>query len=68
VPAIFPFVQEGGAISDDEMYRTFNMGIGMIWVMPKADVPAALALLAKYRQPASVIGRVVAGDPGVTYV
>jgi len=68
VPAIFPFVQEGGAVADDEMYRTFNMGIGMIWVAPKADVPAALALLSKCRQPASVIGRVVAGDPGVTYV
>jgi len=67
-PPIFPFLQEGGAISDDEMYRTFNMGIGMIWVVPKTDVPAALALLAKCRQPASVIGRVVAGNPGVTYV
>ncbi len=68
VPAIFPFVQEGGEISDDEMYRTFNMGIGMIWVVPKAEAPAALALLVKCRQPATVIGRIVAGDPGVTYV
>jgi len=68
VPAIFPFIQEGGAISDDEMYRTFNMGIGMIWVVPKSDVPGALALLAKCRQPASVIGRVVAGERKVAYV
>jgi phosphoribosylformylglycinamidine cyclo-ligase len=40
VPQIFEVIRKRGRVSDDEMYRTFNMGLGMILVMDPKDVPA----------------------------
>ncbi len=37
VPPIFPFIQEAGGISDEEMYRVFNMGIGMAMIVSPAN-------------------------------
>jgi len=51
VPPIFREIQERGRVSDEEMFGTFNMGIGMILVMDRALVPAG----------SLVIGEVVAG-------
>jgi len=56
VPAIFPALQDAGGISPDEMWRTFNMGVGMVVVVPESDagrVPTAAGL------PVDRIGRVV---------
>ena len=39
VPTIFERIRERGRISDDEMYGTFNMGLGMILVVDRADIP-----------------------------
>ena len=51
IPPIFPFIQTAGQIEDQEMYRVFNMGIGMVTVISLADadqfqrlVPQALEL------------------------
>jgi phosphoribosylformylglycinamidine cyclo-ligase len=68
VPQIFSSLQTFGQISDNEMYRTFNMGIGMIWVVRQAEVAATLASLKRRRETGYVIGRIVAGKPGVRYV
>jgi len=43
VPPLFRWVQQAGGISDSEMFRTFNMGVGMVVVVPKSDVDKALA-------------------------
>jgi phosphoribosylformylglycinamidine cyclo-ligase len=40
VPKIFEVIRKRGRVSDDEMFRTFNMGLGMILVMDPKDVPA----------------------------
>ncbi len=56
VPALFPALQNAGGISPDEMWRTFNMGIGMVVVVPESDagrVETAAGL------PVHRIGRVV---------
>ncbi len=56
VPAIFTALQSAGGISPDEMWRTFNMGIGMVVVVPESDagrVEMAAGL------PVHRIGRVV---------
>lgn len=37
VPALFRFLQQGGQVEEDEMYRAFNMGIGMIAVVTKEN-------------------------------
>jgi phosphoribosylformylglycinamidine cyclo-ligase len=39
VPEIFAEIQERGRVSDEEMFGTFNMGIGMVLVMQRALVP-----------------------------
>jgi phosphoribosylformylglycinamidine cyclo-ligase len=56
VPPIFSLIQQRGDIADDEMVRTFNVGIGMTAVVPQAAVEAAMAAIPD----ACRIGRVVA--------
>jgi phosphoribosylformylglycinamidine cyclo-ligase len=45
VPSIFPFLKERGEISDQEMYRVFNNGIGFVLVLPEKHLEGALELL-----------------------
>jgi phosphoribosylformylglycinamidine cyclo-ligase len=45
VPPIFEFLKEKGEISDQEMYRVFNNGIGFVLVLPAKDLEGALELL-----------------------
>jgi phosphoribosylformylglycinamidine cyclo-ligase len=54
VPTIFSLIQKRGDIADDEMVRTFNVGIGMTAVVPAKAVEAAMAALPE----ACRIGRV----------
>jgi phosphoribosylformylglycinamidine cyclo-ligase len=42
VPAIFELIQELGGVSNDEMLRVFNMGVGMVVVVPAEQADAAL--------------------------
>ena len=58
---VFALVAERGRVSQDEMDRTFNMGVGMVAVLAVADVDRALALLTARHVPAWVLGEVVAG-------
>jgi len=61
VPEIFQRVQRAGHLTDREMYRTFNMGIGMIAVVPPAAVGRALQTLKRAGVPAWPIGTVGRG-------
>ncbi|MFA5500898.1 MAG: AIR synthase-related protein, partial [Candidatus Omnitrophota bacterium] len=51
-----------GNIEDREMYRTFNMGIGMVIVVPKNDVDKSVRVLKQNGVKAYVIGSVVKGN------
>ncbi len=62
---IFDWLQRTGRISDEEMYRTFNCGVGMVAIVPHAQADAALALLGRHDETAAVIGEVRSGDRGV---
>jgi phosphoribosylformylglycinamidine cyclo-ligase len=64
VPAIFERIQKAGNVADSEMLRTFNMGVGMCAVVPRADAAAALDLLARRGQKAFEIG-VIESIPGL---
>jgi phosphoribosylformylglycinamidine cyclo-ligase len=55
VPPVFELVQREAGASDDEMFETFNMGIGMVLVVPPESAERAA-------EGGSVIGRVVAGS------
>src|SRR6266481_1436404 len=63
-PPIFERIQKAGKVSDAEMLRTFNLGIGMCAVVARADAPRALELLVRRGQPAFEIG-VVEAAPGL---
>jgi len=64
VPRIFAEIQEAGKISDQEMFRVFNLGIGMVVAVPAGDAPHALELLAAIGQGASQVGHLIAGAGG----
>lgn len=59
VPPIFPFLQEGGRVSTEEMYRTFNMGVGMVVLVPDEQAALACELIEAHGHPAFVIGEIV---------
>jgi phosphoribosylformylglycinamidine cyclo-ligase len=58
VPSIFPFLQERGKISEHEMYRVFNNGIGFTLVVPDRDLKGALELLDGMGEKAYHIGTI----------
>jgi phosphoribosylformylglycinamidine cyclo-ligase len=65
LPAIFEWLQHHGNISDAEMARVFNCGIGMTVHVAAADAQRALGVLAAAGQDACIIGEVQSGTRGV---
>ena len=65
VPPIFQWLQRTGNVPDDDMMRTFNMGIGLIVA---CDNASADRLVEQLGPGASRIGHIVAGDRTVKYV
>lgn len=59
---VFGLVQVRGKVDQAEMERTFNMGVGMVAVLPPADADRAMALLTARHLPSWVVGEVVAGN------
>ena len=59
IPPIFSYLQQAGKVSDKEMLRTFNNGIGLIAVVPKRTVQDFLERLAAMNEKAFVIGEIV---------
>ncbi|RPJ80597.1 MAG: phosphoribosylformylglycinamidine cyclo-ligase, partial [Deltaproteobacteria bacterium] len=59
IPPIFSFLQQAGKISDMEMLRTFNNGIGMIAVVPEESSQEILERLSGMNEKAYLIGTVV---------
>jgi len=64
VPPIFKYLAHLGDIETDELLQSFNMGVGMILVVPPANVKSVEADLKKRREKFFLIGRIERGDPG----
>jgi phosphoribosylformylglycinamidine cyclo-ligase len=62
IPAIFKIIREKGGIGDREMFRTFNMGVGMALVTAAADADRTIALFAKLGVKAWAIGQIERGE------
>lgn len=62
---IFKLLQATGGISDQDMYSTYNMGIGMMIAVDPADVNTTLEALGAAGEKATVVGEVVAGEKGI---
>ena len=65
LPAVFQWLQKGGNITDQEMMRTFNCGIGMIIVLPAPEATKALSVLAGHGIIGWELGTIGDGDAGL---
>lgn len=64
---VFKLIQKIGQVAPEEMLRTFNMGIGMVLIVPAAEAAAIMQDLASSQEQAYLIGRVESGLPQVRY-
>jgi phosphoribosylformylglycinamidine cyclo-ligase len=68
IPPIFPWLQSTGKVATDEMFRVFNMGIGLVMVVADYYAEAVARYLRKEgKTPAWVIGEIVPGDRNVVW-
>lgn len=58
-PSIFKLIQQLGEVPENDMRRTFNLGVGMIMIVPVRSAEAILASLARRREPAFLMGEIV---------
>jgi len=65
---VFAFLQKNGNVPEDEMFRTFNMGIGFVLVVAPDGVEPAIAQVKKHDCDARVIGRTTCTENPITYV
>jgi phosphoribosylformylglycinamidine cyclo-ligase len=66
-PPLFEHLQQLGNVDRDEMLRTFNMGIGLIAVIPAEKVKKVKAILNRANERHSIIGRITRGERKVSY-
>ena len=67
VPPIFEHLQQLGNVPQEEMLRTFNMGMGMLLVVPSKKFKKAQTVLERAGEKAFTVGRIVKGDRKVMY-
>ena len=66
VPPIFDLLAKEGQIEEQMMYNTFNMGLGMVLAIDPAEKEKALEILKEAGESAYVVGKIEAGEKGVT--
>lgn len=62
VPPVFRLIRERGGVDEDEMYRVFNMGIGLVMIVSEYFSSSIVAQLASQGFPAWKIGRITRGS------
>ncbi len=65
---IFKLIQKTGDIPERDMFNTFNMGVGMIVVVDKADVDATLSILKANGEDAYILGSIIKNDSKVKLI
>jgi phosphoribosylformylglycinamidine cyclo-ligase len=68
VPPVFSLIARLGKVTEAEMARTFNNGLGMIAVVPSGEANRVIAYLRRSRQPAYLVGELCRGRCGVSFV
>ncbi len=64
IPPIFTFLEEGGNVSQEEMLRTFNCGVGLIAIVPESDAQDIVLRLEGMQEKAYIIGDVIKRKKG----
>ncbi len=67
IPPVFRLIQKKSGVDDAEMYRDFNMGIGMVLAVPKKQAQAIVKKAAKLGEKAYLIGEIAKGKQIVKY-
>ena len=67
IPPVFRILAEKGQVPEDDMWRTFNLGVGMILVVAPKHLEKVLKSLREAGCPGFPMGNVVQGEPGVEY-
>ncbi len=67
-PPVFAWLRDEGGVSDEEMARTFNCGIGMVTFVADADADAAMILLSEAGEAPARIGTVVDDPDGAVHL
>ncbi len=65
IPPVFGLLRERGGIEEKMMYNTYNMGLGMVLAVDRADAEKTMAALKEAGEKAYIVGGVEAGDKGV---
>jgi phosphoribosylformylglycinamidine cyclo-ligase len=65
IPNLFAQLERAGNVARDEMYRTFNMGVGMVVIAAESDADAILRSTAGAGVPAWHLGRITTGSGSV---
>jgi phosphoribosylformylglycinamidine cyclo-ligase len=65
VPNVFRVLMEAGLVEPPEMFRTFNMGVGMVVICGSSDADAVLSAAARARAPGWILGSVRPGSGAV---
>ena len=62
IPPVFPFLQEKGGVDEAEMYHVFNMGVGLVLVLPSNQIDIAIVSLRESGESPSLIGEIIHGE------
>lgn len=68
VPPVFSFLQREGKVAEEEMFRVFNMGIGMVVILAEPEAEEALEVAKSFRGKAWIVGEITSGKKGVKLV
>lgn len=66
IPPIFEMLAKDGNVAEEAMYNTYNMGIGMVTAVDKADVDKTVSAIREAGEKAYVIGEIISGEKGIT--
>jgi phosphoribosylformylglycinamidine cyclo-ligase len=67
IPPVFRILAERGQVPEDDLWRTFNLGVGMILVISPKQLAKVLKQVSKAGYVGIPMGNVVAGERGVEY-
>jgi phosphoribosylformylglycinamidine cyclo-ligase len=68
VPPLFRLIAQAGGVEESEMFATFNMGLGMLAVVPKLRAGVAVDMCAANGAEAWLVGEIVSGEQGVDLI
>ncbi len=68
VPAIFKLMAKKGEVSEEMMYNTYNMGLGMIVAVDPADVDKTMEAMRAAGDTPYVVGKIIDGEKGVDLI